>query len=43
MSRGVRKLGGKATTQLFLGRKNTLTSFLGGKSIHARRRRAGPY
>lgn len=43
MQRGVKKLGTKAITQQFLGRKNTLTSFLGGKSIHARRRRTGPY
>jgi len=43
MFRGVKKIGSKATVQQYLGRKNTQTSFLGGKSIHTRRRRTGNY
>lgn len=43
MFRGVKKIGGKATVQQFLGRKNTQTSLLGGKSVHSRRRRTGNY
>ena len=41
MIRGPHKIGGKATTQTFLGRKATTHHFLGRKAIPSRRRRIG--
>ena len=38
MYRGTTKIGGKATTQLFLGRKAGQQQFLGRKAVHTRRR-----
>jgi hypothetical protein len=35
---GVSKIGGKARTQIYLGRKATSTHFLGRKAVHIRRR-----
>jgi hypothetical protein len=39
----LRKLGGKATSQIYLGRKANHQQFLGRKSAPQRRRRTGPY
>lgn len=39
MLRGTSKIGGKATTQVLLGRKATNTHFLGRKAVPIRRRR----
>ena len=38
MYRGTTKIGGKATTPLYLGRKAGQQQFLGRKSVHTRRR-----
>ena len=43
MLRGVSKLGGKATSQLYLGRKANQQHFLGRKSAPFRRRRTGHF
>lgn len=42
MYRGIHKIGGKATSQIYLGRKATQQHFLGRKSVPSRRRRTGP-
>jgi len=42
-SRGINRLGGKATTQIYLGRKANHHQFLGRKSVPIRRRRTGPF
>ena len=39
----LRKIGGKATSQIYLGRKANHQQFLGRKSVPHRRRRTGPY
>ena len=38
MYRGTNKIGGKATTPTYLGRKANQHHFLGRKSVHTRRR-----
>lgn len=43
MQRGITRLGGKATSQTFIGRKAPQPHFLGRKSIPHRRRRTGPF
>ena len=42
-SRGINRLGGKATSQIYLGRKSNQPLFLGRKSVPFRRRRTGPF